>query len=156
VQLPREGYQTQYGDVVMPPSKITPTEQVTKGLGFQPTPFSHEMEYRQTEKRLKESTQQASSDLLTAIARNFTLADDARKQGDDALARRYDAANADLYAKNADQLSDVGIPDWQKVPAPQRSAIKQKVRSMLDYGAAATKSAGKLKRSAMQDYPLPH
>lgn len=155
-QLPSEGYQTQYGDLVIPPSQITPGEIAAKSLGFQPTQFSRESEFRQTEKRLKSATQQASSELLSNIAKNIALADDARKAGRLELARSYDADNDRLFQANAAQLADAGIPDWQKVPAPQRSAIRQRALGMINYQLGQMKTAGKTKREAMGDYPLPH
>lgn len=150
VALSKEGYATQKGNVVEFPSQVTNSQLAARGLGFQPSDLSKELEQRTEANRMKESTTAASSKLLTDVSRELALAQDATRSGDKATADKHYARYLALIKANAAQLADPSIPMWQKVPPIQARAIKAAVKQQIDYENSVLSRTSKLKRGAVQ------
>lgn len=148
--LSKEGYATQKGNVVEFPSQVTNSQLAARGLGFQPSDLSKELEQRTEANRMKESTTAASSKLLTDVSRELALAQDATRSGDKATADQHYARYSALIKANAAQLADPSIPMWQKVPPIQARAIKAAVKQQIDYENSVLSRTSKLKRGAVQ------
>lgn len=147
--LGQEGYATKKGNMVAFPSEITAGDMVARATGFQPTSLSKELEARNEGNRVRESTQMASSKLLSDVSRELALAQDALRSGDKETSDSHYARYRALIAANVEALA--GAPDWAKVPPPQARAIKAALQQQLDYKAALLKRTGKTKRSTAKD-----
>lgn len=154
IQWPAEGYSTRRGEPVVMPSEISGDDMAKRALGFQPAEFAREGTARYEDMRLKEATKEASTKLLTAVARHMALAEDARRMKDEAGAREHEGIADAILAKNAAQFEEDG-PDWSKVPPPTARAIRQRVARYLEPRAAAVKGAPRLKREEMQREVFP-
>lgn len=155
VVYPTEGLRTQRGDLTLTPSEITAGERISRAVGFQPSRFARLGDYKYSQRELKSATQEASTRLITQLAGELALATDAKKSGDIAASERHTREYLNLLRDNAAQLQDPDLPGWQKIPQPSARAIRTRLQSMISFEPALMKQTSKLKRSEMQDYPLP-
>lgn len=154
VVYPNEGVSTRRGNYTVRPNDISLKDIVIKSLGFQPTKATRAGEKQYQESRIANATQQARTAMLTKIARLVVAGMDARAAGDPTKAAAYNRQIEALYAKNAAQLIDPDLPDWQKVAPAKRQAVRQRVLSLIMPEIANMRRAAKISRPTLQETPF--
>lgn len=143
---PQEGYSTRTGTMVVPPSQITPGEQIARSLGMQPAAISRQGTNLFQTEELKYNTKQAASDHLTDVARQLSLAVDAQKSGRPGDAMNYNRQAEGLMRQYAQEFSDPTLAAWEKIPLPTRGQIQSRVRFYLNPMASLLKGMPTLKK----------
>lgn len=128
---PNEGVRQQRGQMVFPPSEVTPAMQATRALGATPTPIARRQQAMADQSAIKYATDEAAKNLLARIAGEFTLAEDAQKQGDTAGAAAHTQAATDYIQANAERLANADVPDWQQIPTPRAAQIRKTIARYL-------------------------
>jgi len=151
IVLGSEGQRTQKrGDIKVPYSEVTGTEQFTKALGFQPAKYSRIQEEDRVNQRIKYKTRLAEQRLQSLLASHLANSLAARKAGDIEKADMYMKKLNDAYQSAARELSDPEVPLEDKVKIPSFETIKNRAISMINPEINLMK-ADRMKRKFMSE-----
>lgn len=128
---PSEGVRQQRGQMVFPPSEVTPSMKAARALGATPTPIARRQQAMADQAAIKYATDEAAKNLLARIAGEFALADDAQTHGDAATAADHNAAAEGFIQANAERLANADVPDWQQIPTPRATQIRKTIARYL-------------------------
>lgn len=146
-----EGVQTMRGAPVLKPSEISTGERIAKGIGFTSAGQARRYEEQFSQRRVAGATREGAASLYTALAKNQTFAADARAQGDEQSARRYEERFQTLWNRNEATLAS-DIPDYQKILI-RGPALRRRMQQMADPDAFLLKTAPKMAREELMRSP---
>jgi hypothetical protein len=130
--LGKEGQRTQKGDIKVPYSEVTGSEQLTKAIGFQPSKYARIQEEDRVNQRIKYKTRLAEQRLQGNLAGLLADSLSARKAGDIEKADKFMKELADTYKEAARDLGNPNIPLEDKVRIPSLESTKNRAISMTN------------------------
>ena len=130
--LGKEGQRTQKGDIKVPYSEVTGSEQLTKAIGFQPSKYARIQEEDRVNQRIKYKTRLAEQRLQGNLAGLLANSLSARKAGDIEKADKFMKELTDTYKEAARDLGNPNIPLEDKVRIPSLESTKNRAISMTN------------------------